>query len=116
MYIIENNSFKLSHLKLFCLFFFSGGGGGYSWEFLVRVLQTKKCHFSHSSSDLAANKLCHHYHHYLIDKNGNKKDFLKSLFLIPYSFGIEPISTFMLLHSFSFLENHTRFQTKLGKV
>ena len=32
----------------------------------------------------------------------------------PYSFGIETINTF--IHSRSSLENHTRFQTKMGKV
>ena len=31
-----------------------------------------------------------------------------------YSFGIETTNTF--IHSRSFLENHTRFQTKMGKV
>ena len=34
--------------------------------------------------------------------------------LLSYSFGIETINTFM--HSRSSLENHTRFQNKLGKV
>ena len=51
--------------------------GRYSWEFLVgvyrRVLQIlnfrpKNVIFSHSFSHLAFNKLCHHYHHYLIDR------------------------------------------------
>ena len=36
------------------------------------------------------------------------------LFSRYYSFGIETISTF--IHSLSFLENQTRFQTKMGKV
>ena len=45
-----------------------------------------------------------------------QKDFLKPLMnshIIPfsYSFGIEVINTF--IHSRSFLENHTRFQTKM---
>ena len=31
-----------------------------------------------------------------------------------YLFGIEPINTF--IHSRKFLQNHTRFQTKMGKV
>ena len=35
------------------------------------------------------------------------------LFLF-YLFGIEPINTFM--HSCKFVQNHTRFQTKMGKV
>ena len=48
-----------------------------------------------------------------------KKDFL-NLFQIPiflflfYLYGIEPINTF--IHSRKFLQNHTRFQTKMGKV
>ena len=60
-------------------------GGGCSWEFLLggcrSVLQiltlfrTKKCHSSHPFSDLASNKLFHHY----LDYNKNKKDFLKSI-------------------------------------
>ena len=57
-----------------------GGGGAYSWEFLVRVcrpvlqiltlFQTKKCNFPYPFSDLAfRQKLCHNY----IDWSGNKK-------------------------------------------
>ena len=34
--------------------------------------------------------------------------------LLSYSFGIETINTF--IHSRSSLENHTRFQNKLGQV
>ena len=72
-----------------------GGGGGYSWEFLVGVcspvlliltlFQTKKCHFSHPYSDLPSTihtqsqtwplRNCHHY----LDWNNNKKQFLKSI-------------------------------------
>ena len=33
---------------------------------------------------------------------------------LSYSFGIETVNTF--IHSGSSLENHTRFQTKIGKV
>ena len=48
-----------------------------------------------------------------------KKNFLKpiriGIFLfLSYSFGTETINTFV--HSRSSLENHTRFQTKMGKV
>ena len=48
-----------------------------------------------------------------------QKDFLKPIMnshIIPfsYSFGIETTNTF--IHSRSFLENHTRFETKMGKV
>ena len=32
-----------------------------------------------------------------------------------YSFGIEMINTFIHVRSRSLLENHTRFQTKMGK-
>ena len=48
-----------------------GGGGKYSWIFLVGVchtvlqivtlFETKKFHFSHPFSDLASKKLCHHF-------------------------------------------------------
>ena len=38
---------------------------------------------------------------------------MRILFL-SYSFGIETINTF--IHSRNSLENHTRFQTKMGKV
>ena len=47
-----------------------------------------------------------------------QKDFsaIMNSHIIPfsYSFGIETTNTF--IHSCSFLENHTRFQTKMGKV
>ena len=48
-----------------------------------------------------------------------QKDFLKpimNLHIIPfsYSFGIETTNTF--IRSRGFLENHTRFKTKMGKV
>ena len=48
-----------------------GGGGKYSWIFLVGVchtvlqivtlFETKTFHFSHPFSDLAFKKLCHHF-------------------------------------------------------
>ena len=37
-----------------------------------------------------------------------------AFFFLSYSFGIETINTF--IHSRSSLANHTRFQTKMGKV
>ena len=78
---------------------------------ILTLFQTQKCHFSHSFSDLAFEKLCHHY----LDWNTNGSDFLISPFLfLSYSFGIERINTF--IHSRSSLENHTRFQTKMDKV
>ena len=61
--------------------------------------------------DLASKKLCHHY----LDWNNKTNDFLIRTFLfLSYSFGIEKINTFK--HSRCPLENHTRFQTKMGKV
>jgi len=100
-------------------------GGGYSWEFLVGVcrpvlqiltiFQTKKCHFPHPFSNLFfRQKLCHHY----LDYSANKK-FLKSIpnshislsFLLIWNWNVNAF-----IHSRSSLENHTRFQTKMGKV
>ena len=55
-----------------------------------------------------------------LDKNRNKKDFLKSVlnshifFLLSYSFGIETTNTFT--QSCSSLDYRTRFQTKMGNV
>ena len=61
--------------------------------------------------DLASKKLCHHY----LDWNTKKNDFLIRTFpFLSYSFEIEKINTFK--HSRCPLENHTRFQTKMGKV
>ena len=61
--------------------------GRYFWEFLVGVcrpvlqiltlFQTKKCHFSHSFSDLASKKLCSPLLLTALDQNTNKKLFLK---------------------------------------
>ena len=60
-------------------------------------------------------KLSHHY----LDWNANKKNrnpFLIRMFLfLSYSFGIEIINSF-LNSSRRSLENHIRFQTKMGKV
>ena len=65
----------------------------------------------HQLLDLASKKLCHHY----LDWNTKTNDFLIRTFLfLSYSFGIEKINTFK--HSRCPLENHTRFQTKMGKV
>ena len=82
---------------------------------MLTLFQTKKCYFSHLFSDLVFKKWCHHY----LDYNSKKKNFLKpiriGIFLfLSYSFGTETINTFV--HSRSSLENHTRFQTKMGKV
>ena len=50
---------------------------------------------------------------------GHKKDFLISFrirrfLFLSYTFGIKTINLF--IHSRSSLENHTRYQTKMGKV
>ena len=81
---------------------------------MLTLFQTKKCYFSHLFSDLAFKKWCHHY----LDYNSNKKEFLKPIWIgiflfLSYSFGTETINT--IVHSRSSLENHTRFQTKMGK-
>ena len=47
-------------------------------------------------------------------KNSSTLFRIRIVFLLSYSFGIETINTF--IHSRSSLENHTRFQTKMGKV
>ena len=47
---------------------------------ILALFQAKKCHFSHPFSDLASNKLCHHY----LDYNANKKIFLKIHFEFAY--------------------------------
>ena len=78
---------------------------------ILTLFQTKKCHFSHSFSDLASKKLCHH----CLDWNTNKNDFfIRTFFFLSYPFGIKRINTF--IHSRSSLENHIRFHTKMGKV
>ena len=82
-----------------------GGGGGYSWEFLVKVccpvpqilthFQTKKCNFPHPFSDLAfRQKLCHHYLVVRAQTKNYSKPFQIRIFLfLAYSFGIETINT-----------------------
>ena len=89
---------------------------------ILTLFQTKKMSFftpvfrpdlqnPYQLLDLASKKLCHHY----LDWNNKTNDFLIRTFLfLSYSFGIEKINTFK--HSRCPLENHTRFQTKMGKV
>ena len=75
------------------------------------TIHTKICYFSHPFSDLASKKLCHR----CLDWNTNKHDFfIRTFFFFSYPFGIKRINTF--IHSRSSLENHIRFQTKMGKV
>ena len=97
--------------------------GGYSYEFLVGVyrpvlqiltlFQTKKCHFLHPFLHLAfREKLCS-----LLELEHKQNIFSNAfrIFLFPsYSFGIETINTFIRFRSS--LENHARFQNKIGKV
>ena len=110
------------------------GGGGYSWEFLVGVcrpvlqiltrFQTKKCNFPDPFSDHTS-KIQTRFQTWPLGGNyviitqirGQTNIVIKSIskFLSPsYSFGIETIDT--SIHSRSSPENHTRFQTEVGKV
>ena len=108
-------------------------GGDYSQEFLVGVcrpvlqilalFQTLKCYFPHPFSDQAS-KIHTRFqtwplgrNYYLVRAQTKKysNPFRIRIFLfLSYSFGIETINTF--IRSRSSLENHTRFQSKMGKV
>ena len=113
-----------------------GGGEGYSSEFWVGVFrpvpqiqtlfQTKKCHFTNPFS-YQTSKIHTRFHiwplgmNYVIiirlecKQNNSSNPFLIRIFLfLSFSFAIETRNTFV--HSCSSLENHTRFQTKMGKV
>ena len=113
-----------------------GGGEGYSWEFLVGVFrpvpqiqtlfQTKKCHFTNPFS-YQTSKIHTRFQiwplgmNYVIiirlecKQNNSSNPFLIRIFLfLSFSFAIETRNTFV--NSCSSLENHTRFQTKMGKV
>ena len=120
-----------------------GGGGGYSWEFLVGFAPArpppppgKSCwgvpppgslifpiRFQTRSlksvpiSDLAfRQKLCCHYLDYSANKKNSSNPFQIRIFLfLFYSFGIETITS-SIIHSLSSLKNHTWFQTKMAKV
>ena len=60
-------------------------------------------------------KLHHHYLDSVCKQKNSSNAFQICIFLLlSYSFGIETIKTFIRSHST--LENHTRFQTKMGKV
>ena len=112
-----------------------GGGEGYYWEFLVGVFrpvpqiqtlfQTKKCHFTNPFS-YQTSKIHTRFQiwplgmNYVIiirlecKQNNSSNPFLIRIFLfLSFSFAIETRNTF--IHSCSSLENHTRFQTKMGK-
>ena len=78
---------------------------------ILTLIQTQNYHFKTCNNP----KLSHHY----LDWNANKKNrnpFRILIFLfLSYSFGIEIINSFLNSSRSSF-ENHTRFQTKMGKV
>ena len=89
--------------------------GSVSWVLFTPVFRPGLLN-PYSFSGLAFKKLCHHY----LDQNSNKKDFLKSIsnfhiFLsFQLSFGNELINTFKQTRIS--VQNHSRFQTKIGKV
>ena len=96
----------------------AGDRGGYSWEFLVGVchpvlqiltpFQTKQCHFPHrfQTWPLGRNYVIVAY---IIAQRTN---FFKCI----SNFGIETKNTFIHSCTCSSPENHTRFQTKMGKA
>ena len=100
------------------------GGGGYSWEFLIGVcfpvlqiltqFQTQKCNFLHPFSDQTSKIHTRLLRLECKQKNSSNPFRIRIFLFLSYSFGIETINTF--IHSRSSLENHTRFQTKMGKV
>ena len=98
-----------------------GGGGVYSWDFLVGAsnpdpISDQNCNLPHPFSDQAfRQKLCYCYLDWGANKNSSSNSFrIRIFFFLSYSPGIETINTF--IHSRSSLKNHTRFQTKIGKV
>ena len=101
-----------------------GGGGGYSWEFLIGVccpvlqiltkFQTQKCNFLHPFSDQTSKIHTRLLRLECKQKNSSNPFRIRIFLFLSYSFGIETINTF--IHSRSSLENHTRFQTKMSKV
>ena len=111
--------------------------GGYSWEILVGVcrrihqiltlFQTKKCNFPHPFSDQTSKipipvfrpGLEAEIMSSLLRLERKQKKYsnpcrIRIFFFLSYSFRIETIKTF--IQSRSSLKNHTRFQTKMGKV
>ena len=96
-----------------------GGGGLYSWEFLVGVCCPffRNLTFSNQTSKILAfgQKLCHHYLNWSAKKISSNAFRIRIFLFSPsYWFGIEAINTF--IHSRSSLENHTQFQTKMVKI
>ena len=107
------------------------GGGGYSWEFLVGAcrpvlqiltpFQTKICHFLHPFSELAS-KIHTRFQTSILEiivsllrLKDQQRYFLKAILnSCIFSFGIE--TTNIYIHALPYLENHTRFQTKMGRM
>ena len=65
---------------------------------------------------LIRQKLRHHYQVRAETKNSPNAFRFGTFLVRSYSFGIDSISTSIHIRSRSSLENHTRFQTKMGKV
>ena len=66
---------------------------------------------------LIRQKLCHHCTKLEQKQKNSPNAFRIRTFLFrSYSFGIETINTSIHVRSRSSLENHTRFQTKMGKM
>ena len=87
-----------------------------------KSISGQKCHFPHPFSDQTSKihtrfqKSCHHYLGESATKkiNSSNPSHIRIFLFISYSFGTETINTFV--HPPSSLENHTRFQTKMGKI
>ena len=75
---------------------------------ILTRFQTKKCYYPHPFSDLSLLRLGRKH------KNYSNLFGIRIFLFLSYSFGIETIK--MFIHSRSSPENHTRFQTKMGKV
>ena len=93
---------------------------------ILTLFQTKKCYFQHPFSDQTS-KIQTRFQTWPVGRiyviitqiRAQTKKFYKStqnshISLSSYSFGIEMINTFIHSRSRS-LENHTRFQTNMGK-
>ena len=65
---------------------------------------------------LIRQKLCHHYQIRAQKKNFSNTFRIRIFLFRLYSFGTETINSFIHVRSRSFLENYTRFQTKMGKA
>ena len=102
-----------------------GGGGGYSGEFLVgmcrpvlqilTLFQTKNVIFQTRFQDWPLGRNYVFIIYTRTQTKNSLNSFRMRIFLfLSYSLGIETINTF--INSPISLENHTRFQTKMGKV